>query len=202
MENETRAKKGKVQKGGRYYRKGVNSWEEISKEEAEEEEWGEDDGKDDAGLFEGLGSGSDEMRSFEEVDDEEEDDGYESLNPFDFNAKVRTKPDDYNDNDNNDSDDDKLDIKDLVGSLGIQEERKASSLFDERHPLLCPRLGPCAGTFPLHHRGCHPLEVPTGLPLFRLCSVPRCAPFWGPSVDAALLVRRCLGRSPSLTAST
>ena len=29
--------KGKVQKGGKYYRKGVNSWEYISKEEAEEE---------------------------------------------------------------------------------------------------------------------------------------------------------------------
>ena len=107
----------------------MNSWEEISKEEAEEEEWGEDNGKDDAGLFEGLGSGLDEMRSFEEADDEEEDDGYESLNPFDFNAKIQAKPDDHN---NNDSDDDNLDIKDLVGCLGIQEEMKASSLFDER----------------------------------------------------------------------
>ena len=110
----------------------MKSWEEIFKEEADEEEWGEENGKHDAGLFEGLGSGLDEMRSFEEVDDEEEDDGYESLNPLDFNAKVPPKPDDNNDNDNNDSDDDKLDIKDLVGSLGIQEERKASSLFDER----------------------------------------------------------------------
>ena len=46
--------------------------------------------------------------------------------------KIQAKPDDHNYNGNNDSDDDNLDIKDLVGCLGIQEEMKASSLFDER----------------------------------------------------------------------
>ena len=84
----------------------MSSREEISKEEAEdEEEWGEDDRDKGAGLFEGLGSGLDDMRSREEID--EEDDGYKSLSPFGSASDMSAKPD----NDKG-GDDDNIPIRD------------------------------------------------------------------------------------------
>ena len=93
--------KGKAaRKGGKFYRRtGVNSWEEVSQEEAEkegiEEDWEEDDGRDSAKYFQGFGSGPLGIQSLEEmcqdeqpcreVDEDEDDTGYWSmsvLSPF------------------------------------------------------------------------------------------------------------------------